>query len=97
MIALKVNQNPFEAQQFTGVNPDFFPDFEIRPGLSRQLGSDRKLNGLDFSVLDWQRFFTATHDLQHSWSHDCRPPLRIFESTKNVSWEQRLFDLFVAI
>jgi hypothetical protein len=97
MIALKVDQNSFEPRQLAGVDPDPLADFKVGPRLSRNFGSNSQLNGLNFPILDGHWRSAATNYLQNSRSHYRRAPLRVFESTKDVSREKRSLDFFFSV
>jgi hypothetical protein len=96
-MALKIDQNSFKTGQFAGMNPDPLSDFEVRPRLAGKFGSDCQLNGFNLPILDWGWRCSAANYLKDPWSQDRWSPLRVFEPTKNVSREKRLFHLFLSI
>ena len=97
MIALKVDQNPFEPRQPTGMDPDPFAHFQIRPRLARNLRSNRQLNGRNFPILDRYGRSAEAHDPQNSRGFYRRTSLRVLESAKDVSRKKRLFDFFLSV
>lgn len=97
MVTLEIDQNSLKTRKIS-VN-HFYPGAgrKVRPWLARKLGVGGGLERTDFGVVQWSGRFSHSHDLQNSRCDDQRPPIVRLEAAKQVTGEQRKFDLLYAI